>query len=70
MSDQMVEITIEVPAKDIHIDVNRIDYDKGDSWNPECIEVDVAGIEIDGLKYDIIEWDDSVIDLIAFERAQ
>ena len=70
MSDQMVEITIEVPAKDIHIDVNRIDYDKGDSWNPENIEVDVEGIEIDGLKYDIIEWDDSVVDLIAFERAQ
>ena len=66
MSEQMVEVTISVPLRDITIEADVM-YDKGSRHNPDNYDVS-AQIKIDGMDYKIESWDETLIDEKAIEN--
>ena len=73
MSEEMIYLIIAVPKKDISIEVSNIDYQKGDHWNPEMLEVDIEEVSVSGLDYEIegpADNDWGALSNLAFERAQ
>ena len=61
MTDNMIEVTILVPSKDINIDA-KVLYERETRHHPEALDVTINEIQVPNLMYDIVEYDDSAID--------
>lgn len=57
----LVEITIAVPIGSIEIIDRKVNYEPEDRHHPEYWDIDYD-IEVEGLKYDIIDYQDDIID--------
>lgn len=58
--DTILEITIEVPMRDIEIIDPKVSYSKTDPQDPW--EIEYSGIMINGMDYKIVEYPDNTID--------
>ena len=67
---KFINITIQVPRKDILIINPWVDHEDESIDSPGFTEVEFECIEIDGLKYEIIDYDEDKIKELAFENAE
>ena len=65
-----IDITISVPIDKITIIDAHIMHDKGDRHTPESWDVDYNDVHVEGIpeEFEIVEYDDSQLDLLAIKR--